>query len=187
MKMKKADIIMISIIAVIVVSGFFLALRFRTEDTQVEWGKTFVAPKEETEESENVCTIEICCDTILDNTENLNPAKKSYVPENGIILEKTQIAFTEGETVFDVLCRICDEAEIQLEYSWTPIYDSYYVEGINQIYEFDCGGQSGWLYKVNNQFPNYGCSGFEVSPQDEIVWIYTCEGLGTDVGAKIGE
>lgn len=126
--------------------------------------------------------ITIRCDTILDNMDALDPAKVEFVPNNGEILPMVSVYFYEGETVFDVLERVCQIAGIQLEYSWTPLYDSYYVEGINQLYEFDCGEQSGWMYKVNEWFPNYGCSSYEVSDGDVIVWCYTCQGLGADVG-----
>ena len=89
---------------------------------------------------------------------------------------------SEGETVFEVLQRVCSAAEIPLEYSWTPMYNSYYVEGINNLYEFDCGPESGWMYKVDGWFPNYGCSGYTLSGGENIVWCYTCNGLGADVG-----
>ena len=72
--------------------------------------------------------------------------------------------------------------DIQIEYSWTPMYDSYYIEGIHQLYEFDCGPESGWMYKVNEWFPNYGCSEYKLSGGESIVWCYTCVGLGEDVG-----
>ena len=137
-------------------------------------------PKPETKMS---CTIEIRCDTILNNMQDLNPGLDVYVPDSGTILPTTTITFTEGETVFDVLKRICDARGIQIEYSYTPMYGSYYVEGINNLYEFDCGQQSGWMYKVNGWFPNYGCSKYILDAGDEIVWCYTCKGLGTDVGA----
>ena len=39
------------------------------------------------------------------------------------------------------------------------------------------------MYKVNGWFPNYGCSMYILDAGDEIVWCYTCKGLGTDVGA----
>ena len=65
----------------------------------------------------------------------------------------------------------------QLEYSYTPMYGSYYVEGINHLYEFDCGSQSGWMYKVNGWFPNYGCSSYKLKDGDAIVWSYTCTGM----------
>lgn len=129
------------------------------------------------------CTIEIRCDTILSNRQDLRPGLDVYVPDSGTILPTTTVTFTEGETVFDVLKRICDARGIQIEYSYTPMYGSYYVEGINHLYEFDCGQQSGWMYKVNGWFPNYGCSSYKLEAGDTIVWAYTCKGLGTDVGA----
>lgn len=137
-------------------------------------------PKPETKMS---CTIEIRCDTILNNMQDLKPGLDVYVPDSGTILPTTTITFTEGETVFDVLKRICDARGIQIEYSYTLLYGSYYVEGINNLREFDCGQQSGWMYKVNGWFPNYGCSEYILDAGDEIVWCYTCKGLGTDVGA----
>ena len=131
------------------------------------------------------CTIEIRCDTILNNMDNLQEGKSSYVPANGKILSLSTIEFKEGETVFDVLKRACDLAGIQIEYSWTPMYNSYYIEGINNLYEFDCGNESGWMYKVNGWFPNYGCSSYIVQDNDSIVFCYTCKGLGADVGGGV--
>ncbi len=129
------------------------------------------------------CTIAIYCDTILDNMDNLEPGKSQFVPSNGVILAPVTVKFADGETVFDVLKRVCNTTGIQIEYSWTPMYDSYYVEGINNLYEFDCGYESGWMYKVNGWFPNYGSSSYTLKDGDVIVWSYTCTGLGEDVGA----
>ena len=129
------------------------------------------------------CTIEIRCDTILNNMKDLTPGLDVYVPDNGTILAATTVSFTAGETVFEVLNRICNERNIQIEYSYTPLYGSYYIEGINHLYEFDCGQQSGWMYKVNGWFPNYGCSSYKLEGGETIVWAYTCKGLGTDIGA----
>ena len=130
------------------------------------------------------CTIKIVCDTILDNMGDLASGKETYVPSNGKILSTTKVSFDDGDTVFDVLKDVCSMAGIQLEYSWTPMYDSYYIEGINNLYEFDCGSQSGWMYKVNGWFPNYGCSSYKLKDGDTIVWCYTCKGLGADVGGS---
>ena len=104
---------------------------------------------------------------------------------NGVILATSSVQFYDGETVFDVLKRACKAAGIQLEYSWTPMYDSYYIEGINHLYEFDCGLESGWMYKVNGWLPNYGCSKYTLEDGDAIVWCYTCNGLGADVGGSV--
>ena len=144
---------------------------------------TTTKPVETTKEN-LTCTITIRCDTILDNMDNLEPAKAPYVPDNGVILREVTVEFEEGETVFDVLNRVCKQYNIPVEYSWTPMYDSYYIEGINNLYEFDCGSESGWMYKVNGWFPNYGCSSYYLTGGENIVWCYTCNGLGEDVGAE---
>ena len=124
--------------------------------------------------------------TILDNMEQLNQEKADFVPADGWILYSSTVEYTPGETVYDVLYRVCREAGIQMEASYTPMYGSYYVEGINQLYEFDCGKLSGWMYNVNGWYPNYGCSQYEVSNGDVIQWRYTCD-LGRDVGDSFYE
>ena len=59
--------------------------------------------------------------------------------------------------------------------------NSAYVEGINNLYEFDVGSLSGWMYSVNGWFPNYGCSRYALQNGDVVNWVYTCD-LGYDVG-----
>ena len=61
--------------------------------------------------------------------------------------------------------------------------ESVYVEGIDYLYEFDCGSLSGWEYSVNGEFPSVGCNAYELKENDEISWLYTCE-LGADIGDR---
>ena len=190
--MKKktvANLMMVLIIALILAAGVITAMCLTREEASLfgsEYKITAIPDNRLVTDAgtENLCTITIRCDTILNNADKLDPAKAPYVPENGEILPVITAEFTPGETVFDVLKRICDAADLQIEYSWTPLYDSYYVEGINHLYEFDCGFESGWMYQVNDGFPNYGSSAYELKPGDKIEWKYTCTGLGTDVGAE---
>ena len=130
---------------------------------------------------ELTCTISISCSTILSNMDKCEESKKEWVPDNGVILSATTVTFTEGESVYDVLQRVCRDNGIQMDASWSGKYGSAYVEGIANIYEFDVGSGSGWMYKVNGWFPNYGCSGYTLSQGDVICWVYTCN-LGDDVG-----
>ena len=139
------------------------------EDTEVNKGKTYT------------CTFSIECSTILNNLSMLNPDKLECVPSGGVILAKTTVTFYEGESVFDVLQRLCKEKGIHMEAEWTPIYNSAYIEGIHNLYEFDCGALSGWMYKVNGWYPNYGCSRYQLKDGDVVEWRYTCD-LGNDVG-----
>ena len=128
-------------------------------------------------------TLEIRCDTLSQNMDYLEtPSLVDYIPEDGVILARTEYKGTTDNTVFDALNTVCRNNDIHMEFSFTPIYESNYIEGIGYLYEFDGGPASGWMYKVNGWFPNYGCSSYYLSDGDEIVWCYTCRGYGADVG-----
>lgn len=127
------------------------------------------------------CTISITCSTILDNMDKFDQSKLEVLPEKGIISAVEEVEFYEGESVFDVLLRATKDKGIHMEFVSTPIYNSNYIEGINNIYEFDCGELSGWMYKVNDWFPNYGSSRYQLKNKDKIEWVYTCD-LGRDIG-----
>jgi len=128
----------------------------------------------------NSCTITIKCDTILNNMAFLEETKRPLVPRNGTILPEKEVTFNKGESVFDVLVRETKNNGIHMEFVKSPVYGSAYIEGIHNLYEFDCGELSGWMYSVNGWFPNYGCSDYILSDGDYIEWVYTCD-LGNDV------
>ncbi len=132
------------------------------------------------------CTISIRCDTVLENMDLCDPDKVELIPAEGWILEPTAVTFYEGESVFHVLQRVCKQKKIHMEYENTPLYNSAYIEGINNLYEFDVGAQSGWMYTVNGWFPNYGCSRYQLQDGDVVCWLYTCD-LGRDIGGGNAE
>ena len=138
------------------------------------------------DEAESITvTISIRCDTLSSDMSKLtNPSIAGYIPTNGVILTTTTFKGTTDSTVFDALNTVCRNNGIQLESTYTPLYESYYVEGINYLYEFDGGAGSGWMYKVNGWFPNYGCSSYYLSDGDVIEWVYTCD-YGADVGGEL--
>ena len=131
------------------------------------------------------CTISISCETILDNMDKCAESKEALVPEDGIILPVTEVTFSEGESVYDVLQRVCKENKIHMESSFTPVYNSAYIEGIHNLYEYDVGKLSGWMYAVNGWYPNYGCSRYQLKDGDVVEWRYTCD-LGDDLGSGMG-
>ena len=113
--------------------------------------------------------------------ERLNPEKTELISPDGVIYPEKTVTFYEGESVFNLLLREMKKEKIHLEFSNAPLYSSAYIEGINNIYEFDCGELSGWMYRVNGKFPNYGCSKYILKEGDKVEWIYTCD-LGKDIG-----
>ena len=130
-------------------------------------------------------TISIRCDTILDNYDDLDPALRSeeFIPPDGVILPPTEYVLRPGDTVFDILDRAVRNNKIQMEYQGADqnSYGSVYIQGIHYLYEFSCGHLSGWMYRVDGEFPNYGCSKYELKDGQIIEWIYTCD-LGNDIG-----
>ncbi len=144
-----------------------------------------VEPEDQEIDKDNgyTCTFSIECSTILNNLADLDPDKLEMIPSNGVILTPITVTFYEGESVFDVLQRVCKDNKIHLESSWTPMYNSAYIEGIANLYEFDCGSLSGWMYRVNGWYPNYGSSQYILSDGDVVEWRFTCD-LGKDIGEE---
>lgn len=141
-----------------------------------------------TPDSETV-TISIRCDTILQNYGDLDPALRSdeFVPPDGVILPPTRYVLRPGDTVFDILDRAVRYNRIQMEYQGARenSFGSVYIQGLHYLYEFSCGPLSGWMYRVNGEFPNKGCSNYELKDGDVIEWVYTCD-LGQDIGGIAG-
>lgn len=144
-------------------------------------------------EKSNYCYVSIICNTINNNIDDLKSSKKSFVPSDGVIIENVAVSIKDGENVFDIIkracsentckenCKYCKQNGIQIEYTYTPAFNNYYIEGIHQLYEKDCGMQSGWMYSVNGLFPNVGASSYPVKSGDTIVFAYTCN-MGEDIG-----
>lgn len=122
------------------------------------------------------CFISIDCKNILSHLSKLKESKKEFVPEDGVILNKMKVTLKPGTSVYDVLYQVCRDRNIHLEAAYTPMYRTYYVEGIHQLYEFDCGDLSGWNYTVNGVQPSKGCSKYLVKEGDVIAWRYSCDG-----------
>lgn len=128
-------------------------------------------------EERMTCSIEIRCDNVMDK----QGVKTTDMPKDGILFPATQIRFARGESVFDILQRVCQSAQIPMDYTYTVAYEGFYVSEIAGFRELAYGPYSGWLYRVNGWFPNFGSSKYEVNEGDEIVWVYTCDG-GKDSG-----
>lgn len=135
------------------------------------------APGPVQEETEEVpaatCTLSVSCAILLEDMSVLDESQWELVPSDGMILPATTVSVEEGDSVFDVLNRALREAGVPMEFSKTPAYDSVYIEGINNLYEFDAGSLSGWTYTVNGEYPAVGCSSVLVKDGDVIVWEYS--------------
>ena len=141
-----------------------------------ENNQTITSPKPKNK----TVTIAISCKTAINNGLNKKPGF-SHLPSNGVILQNMKVEFNEGDTVFDILVKVTRKKGIHMEYRGSG--SNTYIEGINNLYEFDGGSNSGWMYSVNGVYPNYGVGAYKVKSSDVIKFNYTCN-LGADLGAR---
>lgn len=157
----------------------------QTEASPSENGNNNAAQSETNSETIQ-CTIYISCASVLNHLDLLTDSTKKIIPEDGVILDTTSVKVKKDSTVFEVLEKATKENQVHLEFNYTPAYKTYYIEGIGNLYQFDAGNLSGWMYSVNGEFPGVGCSGYKVKDGDSIMWLYTCS-FGKDVGGYFEE
>ena len=120
-------------------------------------------------------TFTIRCDTIAGLGDS------EFIPEDGCILKETTYAFAQDETVYDILVRAVKDNKLHMEKKKTGSGPrDYYICGIANIYEYDWGELSGWMYYVNEESPSVGCGEYRVKDGDRIEWLYTRE-IGRDL------
>ncbi|WP_139994052.1 S-layer homology domain-containing protein [Paenibacillus paridis] len=126
----------------------------------------------------------------------------------GYIIEPVRVPFHEGDNVAAVISELLGENHYRHSGS---VADGFYLAAIHDpgagevnipsyilqaiggkgeigdrtnadwLGEFDYSNQSGWMYAVNNKFPNVGSSSTFVENGDVIRWQFTVYGLGADL------
>jgi hypothetical protein len=88
----------------------------------------------------------------------------------GVILPTTKVEFSEGDTVLDLLLKAAKKKNILVEHRGSGAMA--YIEGIDNIYEFDYGPKSGWNYKLNGTTFSKSSGIVKVKKDDVIEWVY---------------
>ncbi|MEK0313426.1 DUF4430 domain-containing protein [Cohnella sp. 56] len=104
--------------------------------------------------------------------------------DTGTILAPVSVELEDGDSVLDVLKRATRSREIQMEYMGRGA--TAYVEGIDNLYEFDKGSESGWVFHVNGQSPGKSAGAYKLKAGDVVEWLYTLD-MGKDVGTSAGK
>ena len=113
---------------------------------------------------------------------NENQTVSAYVSiqaGSSTVLASTKVDIAANGTAYDALLKVANANGISVQARMTSM--GMYVEGINGLKEFDRGPLSGWMYRVNGEFPGYSSDSYTVKNGDRIEWVYT-EDLGNDVG-----
>ncbi|WP_186668153.1 DUF4430 domain-containing protein [Sporosarcina sp. BP05] len=98
-------------------------------------------------------------------------------------LPATEMKIIDGDTVLKALIAITKEKKIQMDYRGGQGATAY-VEGMGNVYEFDRGQGSGWMYRVNGIFPDRGAGAVSLLAGDRVEWLYTTN-LGVDLNADL--
>ncbi len=131
-----------------------------------------------------ICLVTCVCLLVSCSTQKL-PCKPADAPmavtiniigtDKTQILPQTEVGIFEGNTVLEVLQYVIKENDIQLEYS--GLGKTAYIKGIDNLYEFDYGPASGWMYAINDadNKPMVSCGAYQLKDSDQITWIYVTE------------
>lgn len=162
-KANKKNIIMLVVTALLLIC--FVALsNFKAVDE-------FYNDKDDAG-SYGIVTVEVRCDVLSEEKDNKN------ITVDGVILNKTKVKINKGDSAYSALKNALTQNKIHFETNGTGA--SVYVEGINNIYEFQYGDLSGWLYYVNGEKPSVGCGVKTLNDGDLVQFIYTCD-MGNDI------
>ncbi len=115
-------------------------------------------------------TLTIRCDAVA--------GRAGHIPADGVLLREAVLPIAEGDTVYAVLTDAARIYGLHLDASGAP--GMMYLHGIGNIYEFDFGDLSGWLYAVNGETFSKGCDQYILADGDVIEWRYTLE-MGRDL------
>lgn len=115
--------------------------------------------KETTQKQKITVTFSVTCKNALANGAD--------VPQSGYIIDQTEITLKNGQTVFDALEAACDKNGVSLRYQ-----SKSYITEIGGLAEKDCGGASGWMYRVNGTNPRKAASKYVLKDGDTVEWYY---------------
>lgn len=118
------------------------------------------------------CTVTVECKSLLDHMDELKEGHEEFVPSDGYIIKNYTYKAKAGYTAYDALKSACNNNDIKLTAQKTSY--GVYISGINNLDEFDCGKQSGWMYSVNGIMPNTTCGNVTVDDGDSIIFTYVC-------------
>ena len=121
------------------------------------------------------------CKSVLGRMDTIDPSvnQPSVIPPDGVVIAECTLSLPEGSSAFDALITAARQQQVRVDYtgsSWGT-----YVRSIGYISEFGFGELSGWMYRVNGEFPQVYAGEFTLHEGDVVEFVYTCD-LGGDVG-----
>ena len=128
--------------------------------------------KETTQKQKITVTFSVTCKNALAYEKTTQKGHELHLnlPQSGYIIGQTEITLKNGQTVFDALEAACDKNGVSLRYQ-----SKSYITEIGGLAEKDCGGASGWMYRVNGTNPRKAASKYVLKDGDTVEWYYVTD------------
>lgn len=171
MKAKQKNIIFAVVItAAVLAAAYFLKITpakdFYGEQNPLYTGGAYV-------------TFSVDCRSGAQNRGKFSEELQSekYIPADGYIIPPEKISLKEGDSAYSVLERAIKYYKIPFDVQGKGenSLGTVYVRGINNIYEFSAGELSGWMYRVNGEYPSVGCDETILKNGDEVSFVYVVD------------
>lgn len=132
--------------------------------------------------------VSVCadCSAALAEMDSIDPSVNpaEIIPEDGEVIQGCEVMLPPGASAFDALIAAAREQRVRVDYSgglWGA-----YIRGIGEIYEFGFGELSGWMYRVNGEYPEVSASDYILEEGDSVEFVFTLN-LGGDIGNSYTE
>ena len=110
------------------------------------------------------------------NNASLPQNIKDGLQNEGMLITNAMLTLSEGKTVAET-------------FSLLRTYDIVIVSesGAAETFVTSIQGlESGWLFRVNGEFPSEGIDSIELHNGDKVEWLFSCDG-GADVGMSFAQ
>lgn len=166
---KKTALLWAGILSVLA-AGAVMLVDIRTPEE-------YYADRSESGRSDGITvTVSVDCGEVLSRMDSIDPAinPPEVIPEDGVILYPCEVSVPEGGSALDALIAAARGDRVQVDYRGTS-YGAY-IGGIGHVYEFGFGAMSGWLYRVNGEYPQCSAGAYILSEGDVVEFVYTVTG-----------
>ncbi|HHU21346.1 MAG TPA: DUF4430 domain-containing protein [Acholeplasma sp.] len=177
--MKRRDLLLFAFLVLVVV-GLIFGVKIESVD------EYYLRNTENITEDSEVVYLQIECKVLINKTENIKQSllDEGIIPDDGIFLKEKTLVLRNKDTVMSILKRASRYYRFNLE--GEGLNGSYYIEGIYDLYEFDCGPLSGWLFYVNGERSGQSSDKVYLENGDKVVLKYSCD-MGNDLLGDVHE
>lgn len=111
------------------------------------------------------------------NNASLPQNIKDGLQNEGMLITNAMLTLSEGKTVAETFSLLRTYDIVIVSESGAA---GTFVTSIQGLENGACGAASGWLFRVNGEFPSEGIDSIELHNGDKVEWLFSCDG-GTDV------